>query len=183
MTVRYWLATGRTDAAGRTLPHLAAFLEERGLSRWRLTVLILQSLLADMTGEVESAQAYLKRAVEMSAPEGYYRAFLDESTRVIALLPGVRDAAPDFVDHLLADARGVPRRAISQPLVEPLSERELEVLDLIARGSSNADIARQLVIALGTVKRHINNMYGKLGVSSRTQAVAAARELRLLDLD
>ncbi len=67
-----------------------------------------------------------------------------------------------------------------QPLVEPLSERELEVLRLIADGLSNAEIAEKLVIAQGTVKRHINNIYGKLGVQSRTQAVAKAREIRLL---
>jgi LuxR family maltose regulon positive regulatory protein len=65
-------------------------------------------------------------------------------------------------------------------LVEPLSERELEVLRLIADGLSNAEIADKLVIAQGTVKRHINNIYGKLGVQSRTQAVARGRELNLL---
>ena len=73
------------------------------------------------------------------------------------------------------------RRTIAaQPLVEPLSEREIEVLQLIAEGLSNAEIADKLVIAVGTVKRHINNIYGKLGVQSRTQAVARARELGLL---
>jgi LuxR family maltose regulon positive regulatory protein len=72
------------------------------------------------------------------------------------------------------------RARMAQPLVEPLSERELEVLRLIADGFSNAEIAGRLVIAQGTVKRHINNIYGKLGVQSRTQAVAKARELGLL---
>jgi LuxR family maltose regulon positive regulatory protein len=72
------------------------------------------------------------------------------------------------------------RARVAQPLVEPLSERELEVLRLIADGLSNAEIAKRLVIAQGTVKRHINNIYGKLGVQSRTQAVAKARELGLL---
>ena len=72
------------------------------------------------------------------------------------------------------------RATAAQPLIEPLSERELEVLRLIADGFSNAEIASKLVIAQGTVKRHINNIYGKLGVQSRTQAVAKAREIRLL---
>jgi len=72
------------------------------------------------------------------------------------------------------------RAPAAQPLVEPLSERELEVLRLIADGLSNAEIADKLVIAQGTVKRHINNIYGKLGVQSRTQAVARGRELNLL---
>ena len=72
------------------------------------------------------------------------------------------------------------RAAVAQPLVEPLSEREREVLRLIADGLSNAEIADRLVIAQGTVKRHVNNIYGKLGVQSRTQAVARSRELGLL---
>ncbi len=72
------------------------------------------------------------------------------------------------------------RGSVAQPLVEPLSEREIQVLRLIADGLSNAEIASKLVIAQGTVKRHINNIYGKLGVQSRTQAVAKARELELL---
>lgn len=78
---------------------------------------------------------------------------------------------------------GARDRMTNQPLVEPLSEREFEVLDLIAAGYSNAEIARQLYIAIGTVKRHINHIYGKLAVSSRTQAIAKARELGLLETD
>ena len=82
----------------------------------------------------------------------------------------------------LSARAGANRRPVSapQPLVEPLSERELEVLRLIAAGYSNQEIADRLVIAQGTVKRHINNIYGKLQVGSRTQAVAAARDLHIL---
>lgn len=65
-------------------------------------------------------------------------------------------------------------------LVEPLSERELEILQLIAAGQSNEEIAQTLVIALGTVKKHINNIYGKLDVHSRTQALVQAKALNLL---
>jgi LuxR family maltose regulon positive regulatory protein len=80
--------------------------------------------------------------------------------------------------ELAAAAR---RPARDQQLIEPLSEREMQVLGLIAAGHSNAEIARKLLIAHGTVKRHISNIYGKLGVGSRTQAVAIGRQLRLLD--
>jgi LuxR family maltose regulon positive regulatory protein len=66
------------------------------------------------------------------------------------------------------------------PLIGPLSGRELEILQLMASGLSNQEIAEQLVLALGTVKAHLHNIYGKLGVQSRTQAVARARELKLL---
>jgi LuxR family transcriptional regulator, maltose regulon positive regulatory protein len=75
----------------------------------------------------------------------------------------------------------VELRRKNQPLIEPLSEREFEVLDLIAAGQSNAAIAGELFIAVGTVKRHINHIYGKLGVHSRTQALAKAKELGLLE--
>jgi len=132
-----------------------------------------------MFGFGTSARA---RAVRIAAPQDYFRAFLDEGPALIALLPAVRHVAPLFVNQLL-DFAGVPvprQPAAVQPLVEPLSERELAVLRLIAAGLSNLEIARELVIAAGTVKRHINHIYGKLGVQSRTQAIVKARELRLL---
>jgi LuxR family maltose regulon positive regulatory protein len=84
--------------------------------------------------------------------------------------------------RLAAELAGAaPKRAPAQRLVEPLSEREIEVLQLIAGGLANAEIGRKLYIADGTVKRHINNIYGKLGVGSRTQAIARARALGLIE--
>jgi LuxR family maltose regulon positive regulatory protein len=111
-----------------------------------------------------------------------YRTFFDKDNQVIPLLTHVRRVAPSFVDQLLDEA-GAPatkQELVVQPLVEPLSERELEVLRLIAAGLSNREIAQELFIAVGTVKRHTNHIYGKLGVHSRTEAVARARELGLL---
>ncbi len=131
------------------------------------------------------ARQLLVQALEIAAPEDYFRAFLDEDARIIALLPGVQHVAPPFVGRLLEYA-GVsrPRRdSVSQPLIEPLSARELEVLDLIADGLSNREIAERLFIVVGTVKRHIHNIYGKLDVHSRTQAIAKATTLRLLERD
>ena len=75
----------------------------------------------------------------------------------------------------------IVRQILAQPLIEPLSERELEVLGLVAAGMSNREIAEALVVTVGTVKRHLHNTYGKLGVRNRTQAVSLARELNLLD--
>jgi LuxR family maltose regulon positive regulatory protein len=89
-----------------------------------------------------------------------------------------------YVQKLLA-AFGAPASIAQtkQALVEPLSEREQEVLGLLAQGLSNNDIASRLTLSLGTVKTHIANLYGKLGVNSRTQAQAKARSLGLLDPD
>ena len=122
--------------------------------------------------------------------KGYVRAFLDEGQPVLELLPPLRHVAPAFVDALLAAAGTEPKSAPGtapphtdarlQPLVEPLSDRELEVLRLVAAGLSNRQIAERLVITVGTVKSHIHNMCGKLAVRSRTQAVARARELDLI---
>ena len=91
----------------------------------------------------------------------------------------VRDVAPNHVDKLLAAFSTAKQRA-APPLVESLSDRELEVLNLIAAGRSNQQIAAELVLTVGTVKWHLSNIYSKLGINSRTQAVARARELRLL---
>jgi LuxR family maltose regulon positive regulatory protein len=111
---------------------------------------------------------------------------------VLALLPGVRYLAPALVDDLLgglpAEAgRGRPapdsdrgRASLHQPLVEPLSDRELEVLGLVAQGLSNGEIAAKLFISVGTVKTHVHNIFGKLGVESRPRAIARGRELALL---
>jgi LuxR family maltose regulon positive regulatory protein len=87
-----------------------------------------------------------------------------------------------YLTELLSALPKEPETAApaSQPLVEPLSTRELEVLSLIAAGHSNEEIASKLIISVKTAKRHISNIYGKLGVKSRTQAVALARELRLV---
>jgi LuxR family maltose regulon positive regulatory protein len=93
-----------------------------------------------------------------------------------------RGIAPGYVTRLLAawDEPVPAQPPVDQPLVDPLTPRELEVLGLIAAGLRNQEIADQLIISLATVKRHISNIYGKLGVSHRTQAVAHARELGLL---
>jgi LuxR family maltose regulon positive regulatory protein len=89
-----------------------------------------------------------------------------------------QDLHASYALHLL-DALGEAAPA-PQPLIEPLSERELEVLHWVAAGYSNQEIAQELVVAVSTVKKHINNIYGKLEVGSRTQAVARARELGIL---
>lgn len=180
---RLLLAQGHLSDARRWLARLERFTQERGLVRALLTVYVLQGLLADRTGDRVVVEDRLTRALRIAAPHDYFRAFLDEDPRVLVLLRDVSHIAPEFVAQLLAYGGAAFAGAgpmTPSPLVEPLSEREREVLRLIAAGLSNQEIAGQLVIAVGTVKRHLHHIYGKLGVKNRTHAIARARELEML---
>jgi LuxR family maltose regulon positive regulatory protein len=145
-----------------------------------ISVHLQQAQAQQALGQREQALSLIADALHLAVPEGYRRAFLDEGLAVLELLPAVRHLAPQFVDELLSAAgvQGVVARP--QPLVERLSERELEVLQLIAAGLSNREIGQRLFITVGTVKVHTASIYGKLGVHSRTQAVAKANALGLL---
>jgi len=159
----------------------------------------LQALALAASGDARGALAALAEALALAWPEGYVRVFVDEGAPMAALL--VQLAAPDQpeqvmvaeqvpLDYLrrLSDAfqqAGVAssrrgRHDAVPGLVEPLSERELEVLGLLAVGRSNQQIAEELVVALDTAKKHVSHILDKLGVANRTQAVARARELELL---
>jgi LuxR family maltose regulon positive regulatory protein len=178
---RLLLAEEAWDDAERWLARLDVFFRERELYRWTITVDILRARMLERMGRRALALHALNAAVERAAPEGYARAFLDEDADVLALLPFARAAAPAFIDSLLNAAHAPPRKPLPDGLLDSLSEREVEVLRLIDAGLSNADIAGRLFITVGTVKRHINHIYSKLDVRSRTQAIVRARELRLLD--
>ncbi|MBN2149664.1 MAG: hypothetical protein JW726_19910 [Anaerolineales bacterium] len=124
----------------------------------------------------------------MAEPEGYQRTFIDEGEPMARLLyqAAARGIAPGYAGTLLAvlSEQSQSLKPIAQSssanLIEPLSERELQVLRLIADGLSNNEIAGRLYITLSTVKGHASNIFGKLGVKNRTQAVAQARSLGLL---
>jgi LuxR family maltose regulon positive regulatory protein len=187
----------QTSAALRLLDRLLAAAEAGARMGSAIEILSLQALALQVRGDLTAALSVLTRALALAAPEGYIRLFVDEGAPMVALLheAHARGIIPAYVTKLLA---AFPRtesqelsteptgslhsvlRPPSSSLVEPLSERELEVLRLIADGHSNQAIADRLVVAVGTVKKHINNLYGKLGVQSRTQALARAGQLRLL---
>ena len=181
---RILIAQKRADTALTLLERLLAQVEALGQMGRALEVLILQSLaLADL-GDRSRALTILARALMLGQPEGYTRVFLDEGTPMAKLLryAGSHGVSPKYVAGLLSqfDREMGTTPALQQPLIEPLTERELEVLHLLADGLSNQEIARQLVVALGTAKTHTASLYRKLDVVSRTQAVARARELGLL---
>ena len=143
-------------------------------------MLILRALLADAKGDRTAALGTLAAAVAQAEPEGVVRPFLDEGAPMAALLAELR-VAPAFLGILLAAFPGREPGPHRAGLVEPLTERELEVLRLLAAGRSNAEMAAELFVERSTVKTHLIHLYNKLGVHRRTQAVARARALRLLD--
>jgi LuxR family maltose regulon positive regulatory protein len=188
---RVRITQGRLDPAGpflsealRLLSRLREDAEAKARLGSTLEILILQALALSAQGKGTEALPVLERALTLAEPEGYIRLFVDEGTPMVALLrqARARGIAPDYVATLLS-AFGEQSMAAPpgvSPLVEPLTERELEVLRLLVTGLSNAEMARELIITVGTVKRHVNSIYGKLAVNSRTQAVARAQTLHLL---
>jgi LuxR family maltose regulon positive regulatory protein len=146
---------------------------------------LLQALAMQAEGRGVEAVAALDTALSLAEPEGYVRLFADEGAPLAQLLgqaaaQGI--GAASRLQAVLSTAPSPPfgRGGPPGPLVEPLTGRELEVLQLIADGLSNREIAEKLVLAVTTVKKHASNIYGKLGVRSRTEAVARARDLGLL---
>lgn len=164
----------------------------RSLER-TLAVLLLRAVILQARGSTSEALLVLKHALGVAEPEGYIRAFVESGMPMAHLLrrAAAQGIFPQYIHRLLA-AFGTPSgevavpdndlKAVTQPLLELLHEREHEVLRLIALGMSNQEIAHTLVISLGTVKTHINNIFRKLDVHTRTHALARARELHLLPL-
>ena len=149
-----------------------------------MSVHVLQSRANYALGQESEALVHLEKALQLAAPEGWLRPFLAEifpgkGANFLLCLPKLRPLAPDFIDDLL-EAYQQDHPSPSQPLIEPLSERELEVLRLVAAGRSNRQIANELYLAIGTVKKHVSNILGKLNATSRTEAVAQAQALDLL---
>jgi LuxR family maltose regulon positive regulatory protein len=183
---RLLLAQHRLVDARTLLTTLEQSATAGGRRRKLITVYLLQALAQRAEGRVQSALDRVEQAARLAGPEGYRRAFLDEGPALLELVPHVRHVAPALIDELLvaAGAGVVPDTATvagpAQPLIEPLTERELEILQLIVAGRSNSEIADRLYISLNTVKWHVKNIYAKLGVSSRLDAAIRTDELGLL---
>jgi LuxR family transcriptional regulator, maltose regulon positive regulatory protein len=185
-------AQGRRDESVGLLEELRGFAETSGVTGGLIEVLALQALVLWDKNERELAVSTLARALALAEPEGFVRTILDEGPAMADLLSWVLDAGrrgrPDspvsahYLRKLLAalerDASGSAQRGARLP--EPLSEREMEVLALVAAGKRNPEIARELFIVLSTVKTHVQNIFRKLGARNRAQAVSRARELNLL---
>ena len=190
MLARILVAQERLGEARELLERLLKAAETGGRIVRVIEVEMIQALAYHARGETDEALTALERALYLAESGGYVRIFIDEGQPMARLLyeAVTRGIAPAYTRRLLGafpsidpEQTGLSKtRPAQSALVEPLSERELEVLGLIAEGLTNQEVATRLSLTLNTVKAHAHNIYGKLNVSSRTQAVARARGLGLL---
>ncbi len=148
-----------------------------------IEILVLQALAHHAHGEVPTALPPLGRALALAEPEGYVRVFVDQGAPMAALLEAAakKGIAPNYARHLLmAFGAAEDEPPAHQGLIEPLSERELEVLRLLTTDLDGPAIARELVVSLNTLHTHTKNIYSKLGVNNRRAAVRRAEEIALL---
>jgi LuxR family transcriptional regulator, maltose regulon positive regulatory protein len=179
------------------LERLDALAESQGRRQNLIQIRALRSLALQSAGDHQEALSVLAEALALARPEGYIRVFADEGPPLAALLQSLirarrrgrgaalSRAAREHLNRVVQASQpptGHPEKAASAVtgLIEPLTRRELEVLGFIAAGRPNQEIAEQLVVTLGTVKKHTSHIFNKLGAANRTQAVARARELRLI---
>jgi LuxR family maltose regulon positive regulatory protein len=172
------------ERAQSLLERLLQTAEAEGRTGVTIEALTLQALGNWRLGDRTGAMTSLERALRLAEPEGYVRLFADLGLPMARLLQEARsrNVMPDYVDTLL-DAFGDDTALPDQDggaLPEPLTPREQEILELVAAGLTNREIADTLVISPETVKKHTGTIYGKLGVGNRTEAAARARELDLL---
>ncbi len=186
---RVLLARSKSDRADRSMREAIGLLErllkaaEAGERMGSvIEILVLLSLAHQIQGDIPAALAPLERALTLAEPEGYVRMFVDEGPPMAVLLEAAakHGTAPSYVRRLLAAlGKAEDRTPVKQGLIEPLSERELEVLRLLRTDLSGPDIARELMVSLHTLRTHTNNIYTKLGVNNRRAAVRRAEELGL----
>jgi LuxR family maltose regulon positive regulatory protein len=186
---RVLLAQGDTSAALAALEPLRQQMEAKGWQDERLKVMVLQAVTLHIHGEKDKAVQLLGDALALAESGGFIRIFVDEGPVMAQLLSEAasRGVKPDYIGRLLAAFESEEQTSAdksdlppAQALIEPLSQRELEVLRLIAQGLSNQEICERLFLALDTVKGHNRRIFDKLQVQRRTEAIARARELGLL---
>ncbi len=191
---RVLINQGRAEPDGKTLAkalestnRLTLSAESAGRMGHLIELLILQALALDAQGDLEKALNCLDRALGLAEPEGFVRVFLNNGAPMVRLLKEAarRDIAADYAIKLLNqidtdNPPDGPNLSPSSLIVDPLSERELEVLHLMAQDLTYQEMANQIMVSLNTVRTHVKNIYSKLMVHKRSEAVAKAKELNLL---
>jgi LuxR family maltose regulon positive regulatory protein len=187
---RILIAQGKLKESITILESLLEAAQMGGDITREIELLMLQALAFQTSGDMNQALAIIEKSLNLGEPRGFCRIFVDEGQSMARLLYKALDhgIASNYVNRLLQafpiDEPGQIEPSVSQVpesgYIEPLSEREIEVLQLIAEGLTNPEIAARLILSLYTVKTHTRNIYGKLGVNNRTQAVTKARTLGIL---
>jgi LuxR family maltose regulon positive regulatory protein len=192
---RVLLAQNDPGAALTLLQRMLGTVARQGRAGSIIEIGALRALALAASGDHASALGALTEALTLGCPQGYVRVFADEGAPMRALLAQLSAARPPAGGGIDPGYLSALVRACGQPdtappggraagaapgLIEPLTGRELEVLRLIAAGRSNQRIARELVVALDTVKKHVTHVLGKLGAANRTEALARARQLGLI---
>jgi LuxR family maltose regulon positive regulatory protein len=185
---RVFIAQKLFNEAARLLSRLLEVAETARAVGYVIEILVLQAMALQAQGKIDQALTSLERALSLAEPEGYVRTFIDEGSSIGKLLrqATARGIAVGYVGKLLTalekETKGKRQlgKAFPASMVEPLSERELEVLRLLKTHLSGTDIAEELAISVNTVRTHIKSIYSKLNVHSRQDAVQRAQELELL---
>lgn len=187
---RVHLAQGDPSAALAVLEPFREQVDANNLDDERLNVMVLQAVALHVNGEKEAAVSLLGETLALAEPVGFIRMFVDEGPPMGRLLLEAlqRDVSPDYVRRILAafpadepvKTGTLKRQDTDSEWIEPLSERELDVLQLIAEGLTNQEIASRLYLSLNTIKAHTRTIYSKLGVSNRMMAVVRAKALGIL---
>jgi LuxR family maltose regulon positive regulatory protein len=183
------IAQGRLAKVHKLLSNLIAKSQSFGTNDMTIKIMVRQAIVYQLLGQRQGALAMTKNALVAAEPEGYIRVFVEAGRPMEELLhqAAASRVTVGHVGRILRTMERPPELTTPQTghrreiaLVEPLTGREMEVLQLLALGYSNKEIASTLIIAVGTTKNHLRNIYAKLDVRSRTQAVARARDLGLL---
>jgi len=187
---RYLIVQGELEDAIKLLDRLIEKAETGDRITRLIEMLLVNALALKAQGDTDKAIATMERALSIAEPGGFIRIFVDEGPPMASLLYEAlsRDIAPEYVRQLLAafpvsepEQTDPPKSQDTESgFIEPLSDREIEILQLIADGLTNQEIASRLIISSHTVKAHTRNIYGKLDAHNRTQAVAKARALGIL---
>ncbi|NDJ60880.1 MAG: tetratricopeptide repeat protein [Chloroflexi bacterium] len=177
-----FIALGETASARRLLDHLLEVAAQRGMTSWGIDLLAIRALCQAAEGDSEGALATLAQSLAKAERSGYVRIYVDAGPAMAHLLYQLAERGVNYASRLLPHfptESALPTAHID-PLIEPLSEREREVLALITEGLTNREIAQRLTLSPGTIRTHTSNIYSKLSVKNRAGAIARARSLGLL---
>jgi LuxR family maltose regulon positive regulatory protein len=180
MRARLLLAQHKPSMAWKVLNVLEQSALQEGCDGSLVAINVLQALCKRALGQHSGAQERLENAVSLAASAGYRRVFLDERASLVPMLEQARQVAPAFVSSLLEPLSREQDLLPAGPLPEPLSKTELDIVRLLNGGLTNQEIADKLVMTVGTTKWHMNQIFGKLQVRNRVEALARARQLKLL---